>query len=125
MFFIFGISDKERLIKSQNMYTHNRCGKWGRIDIFVVETVLSLFFIPTFRWNRRFYAHFSCCNYTMELDSDLGKEILRNPNRNLTAKDLNDYQSYNREYKKPYCKNCGKELNGDFSYCPYCGMQVD
>ncbi|MDO5725702.1 MAG: zinc ribbon domain-containing protein [Tissierellia bacterium] len=123
MFFIFGISDREKLIKSQNMYTHNRCGRWGRVDIYMVETVLSLFFIPTFRWNKRFFAHFNCCNRNIEIDKDIGMEILRNPNRNLNSNDLKDdkYYASFESSNLNYCQNCGKKLEDDFEFCPYCG----
>ena len=38
---------------------------------------MSLFFIPTIKWNRRYYVRTSCCGRIYELDPQIGKRIER------------------------------------------------
>ena len=46
----------------------------------MISTVLSLFFIPTFKWNRRYYVQTTCCGTTYELNPEIGMQIARGEN---------------------------------------------
>ena len=45
--------------------------------MFMTYTVLSLFFIPTIKWNKHYYVQTSCCGTVYELDPEIGKAIAR------------------------------------------------
>ena len=59
------------------MMTCGACGAYGRYQVFMTYTVLSLFFIPCIKWNRHYYVQASCCNALYELDAEIGKRIAR------------------------------------------------
>ena len=73
MFFMMAITDGRKDLKFSQMIICDVCGKYGRYQVFMTYTVLSLFFIPCFKWNRRYYVQTSCCNTIYELDPGGGK----------------------------------------------------
>ena len=77
MFFIMGITDGWKDFDFNQIITCMACGKYGRYNVFMTYMVLSLFFIPTFKWNRHYYVQSSCCGILYELDSEVGKAIAR------------------------------------------------
>ena len=50
MFFIMGITDGRKDFSFNQLVTCAICGKYGRFNVFMTYTVLSLFFIPTLKW---------------------------------------------------------------------------
>ena len=48
----------------------------------------SFFFIPIFKWNRRFFVEMSCCGAVYELDLEVGKRLLRGEEVEITESDL-------------------------------------
>ena len=75
MFFIMGInSDYKKLNFIQNFVCPD-CGIVGEYQVFVAYTVLSLFFIPIFKWGRKYYVQTSCCGKTYKLDNEVGRAI--------------------------------------------------
>lgn len=77
MFFIMGITDGRKDFDFHQMMTCGACGAYGRYQVFMTYTVLSLFFIPCIKWNRHYYVQASCCNALYELDAEIGKRIAR------------------------------------------------
>jgi hypothetical protein len=72
-----GITDGRQDFDFNQLITCSICGKYGRFNVFMTYTVLSLFFIPTFKWNRHYYVQTSCCGTVYELDPEIGKMIAR------------------------------------------------
>ena len=66
MFFIMGITDGQKRFDFTQVMICGLCGKYGRCEVFMTYTCLSLFFIPCFRWNRRYYVRMTCCNGRMQ-----------------------------------------------------------
>ena len=52
MFFMMGITDGRKQLDFTQTVICGVCGKYGRYQVFMTYTVLSLFFIPCFKWNR-------------------------------------------------------------------------
>ena len=77
MFFILGITDGRKDFEFTQTMICNICGKYGRYQVFMTYTVLSLFFIPCFKWNKHYYVQTSCCGTLYELDPKFGKQIAR------------------------------------------------
>ena len=50
---------------------------YGRYQVFMTYMYFSFFFIPLFKWNRRFYVKMSCCGAVYELDPEKGKALAR------------------------------------------------
>ncbi len=84
-------------------------------------TVLSLFFIPCFKWNRHYYVQMSCCNTLYELDPEMGKAIARGEQVEILPQHLTLVNQGSRGYGYRRCSYCGYETAEDFEFCPKCG----
>ncbi len=119
MFFAIGIADRrEELDYDAGMMTCDACGAYGRFRVFMISTVLYLFFIPVWRWNRRYYAETSCCHTLYELEASAGEAIAKGERIMISAADLK-LIGRERPYKR--CAYCGYGTSEDFDYCPKCG----
>ena len=123
MFFMMGITDGRKVFDFTQTVICNICGKYGRYQVFMTYTVLSLFFIPCFKWNKRFYVQTSCCNTLYELDPEIGKRIAKGESLEIRPDDLTmvNIPGYSITYKR--CSNCGYVTNEDFEFCPKCGVK--
>jgi len=83
MFFvgIFGINQTEKPIGTCNNTVCPSCGALTRLEVYKRYSYFHLFFIPTFKWNVKYYAKSSCCGSIYELDPSIGaqyeKELIR------------------------------------------------
>ena len=87
-------------------------------------TVLSIFFIPTIKWNKRYYVQTSCCGTVYELDPEIGKAIARGEEVEILQSHLTRVMNgsgFAAGYKK--CRQCGYETTEDFDFCPKCGTR--
>ncbi len=152
MFFIMGISNGRRDFDFTQMVICSACGRYGRYVVYMTYTFLSLFFIPTFRWNRRYFVQMSCCGTTYLLNPEVGRQIARGEDVQIRPEDLQrvgydqgswEDSGWNRAnwtvdsgdnssgaYGNAYgagptkrCTNCGFTTNEDFDFCPKCGRQ--
>lgn len=123
MFFIMGITDGRKVFDFTQTVICDICGKYSRYQVFMTYTVLSIFFIPCFKWNKHFYVQTSCCNTLYELDSEIGKRIARGENLEIMPDNLTkvNTEGYANSYKR--CSNCGYEAREDFEFCPKCGTR--
>ena len=123
MFFMMGITDGRKVFDYTQTVICNICGKYGRYQVFMTYTVLSLFFIPCFKWNKRFYVQTSCCNTLYELDPEIGKRIAKGESLEIRPDDLTkvNIPGHAKTYER--CSNCGYETNEDFEFCPKCGVK--
>ena len=121
MFFIMGITDGRKDFDFSQTVICDSCGKYGRYQVFMIYTVLSLFFIPTFKWNRRYYVQMSCCGTVYELDPEIGKRIASGEELQIKPQDLTNVSQGRGFFKR--CRNCGYETAEDFDYCPKCGLR--
>ena len=60
MFFMMGITPGEKQLNYDQMIICNQCGSYGRYQVWMTWTCLSLFFIPVFKWNKHFYVRTTC-----------------------------------------------------------------
>lgn len=121
MFFIMGITEGRKDFEYNQLITCDVCGKYGRFQVFMLYTVLSLFFIPTFKWNRRYYVQTSCCGTLYELNPEIGKRIASGEDVRIKLEDLTRVNQGRGFFKR--CHNCGYETTEDFDYCPKCGTR--
>lgn len=127
MFFIMGINQGTKEIPySGALIICDKCGRYGRYQIFMTYMCLSLFFIPMFKWNRKYYVKTSCCGTVYELDPQAGKRIARGEPLAITPDLLtlvntgHDRASWETVKR---CAGCGYETSEDFEYCPRCGRK--
>ena len=125
MFFMMGITPGEKQLNYDQMIICNQCGSYGRYQVWMTWTCLSLFFIPVFKWNKHFYVRTTCCNTTYELDPEIGRQIAREENVEIVPEHLTRigggrYIQSNRRT----CQYCGYSTEEDFRYCPKCGREL-
>ena len=119
MFFMMGITDGRKDLDFSQQMICNVCGRYGRYQVFMTYTVLSLFFIPCFKWNKHYYVITSCCGSMYELDSEIGKEIERGSSVEIRPEYLRRVGQGRYSYR--HCSHCGYETTENFDYCPKCG----
>lgn len=117
MFLMIGINDKKEDLGFAQPSVCSVCGKYCRLEVFMTYTVLSLFLIPLFKWNRRYYVRTGCCGTLYELDSETGNAIRRGEKPELDLSALKPL--YVSSVKR--CVHCGFETGEDFEFCPRCG----
>lgn len=119
MFFIAGISSKEEKIDFNQTAICPSCGSYGRYEVFMTYTHLSLFFIPIFKWNKKYFVKTSCCSSVYSIDNELARDIERGVRTTIQDSDLHPINiNHTREN---HCSNCGNRVDPDFEYCPKCG----
>jgi len=121
MFFIMGISSKEKKLDFDQMEICSCCGRYGHIEVYMTYMYFSLFFIPLIKWNRRYFVRMTCCNAACEISSQLGKDIAEGKVKHIDLSDLH-FTEGNSQYKR--CSNCGYTTTEDFQYCPKCGARL-
>lgn len=123
MFFIMGITDGRKDFDFHQMIVCNNCGAYGRFHVFMTYTMLSLFFIPCLKWNRRYYVQSSCCGTVYELNPEIGKRIARGEEVQIMPNDLQMIQTPTYQRYGKQCMNCGYTTAEDFEFCPKCGQR--
>ncbi len=120
MFFIMGINQRRKDLGPGQMMICSQCGSYGRYQAFMTYMVLSLFFIPCFKWNKKYYVQSTCCNTIYELDPEIGKRLARGEDVEILESHLTLVQAGNKSHYRR-CGTCGYETNEDFEFCPKCG----
>ena len=115
-----GITDgqKELNYNCGGMNICKSCGAYSSYTVFMTYMCLSLFFIPVFKWGKKYYVKASCCNSIFKLNEEKGKAIARGEDVRIADADLTVLRQYNRQKR---CENCGYQTTEDFEFCPKCG----
>lgn len=132
MIFIGGISQGQKILDYVKTVICDRCGRYGRYQVMMTYMYFSFFFLPLFKWNKKFYVKMTCCGAVYELDPKVGRAVLAGQDIDITGKDLTLIQEGNsrsgyenstcRTWKK--CSRCGYETEEDFDFCPKCGNRL-
>ena len=123
MFFMIGITDGQKELNVEQSVHCPSCGNYGFLRIWVSYYQLILFFLPIFRWGKRYTAELSCCGSVFELDPEVGRAIERGEAVRVGEKDLSLIRT-GEEAPGRYCPWCGYPLNDEFEYCPKCGTKL-
>ena len=59
MIFIGGISQGQKILDYVKTVICDRCGRYGRFQVVMTYMYFSFFFIPLFKWNRKYYVKMS------------------------------------------------------------------
>ncbi len=125
MFFIgiFGIEQKEKELREFENIVCPDCGRLSRAVLILQYTFFHVFFIPTFRWNRRYFIRVRGCGAVYEADCDDGRQLQSAGDIDFSR--LKKVSSGFGAYKDYYttCASCGSAFDSDFAYCPHCGAR--
>ena len=120
MVLLFGTSTKqEKLDFIQSIFCSN-CNKFGDYEAFMTYSIFTLFFIPIFKWNKKYYLTSMCCGSLYRLNKDIGRAIEKGHNVNIVESDLKPININTNVV----CLNCKAPLEDDFEYCPKCGEKI-
>ena len=122
MFFIGGISNSEKKLDYIQNTICSKCGKFSRMEVYMTYMCFSLFFIPIFKWNRKYFVKYTCCNSIYILDNEIGRKIYHKENTSISENDLHPLD--NNLITTNRCNNCGYICENDFEYCPKCGQKL-
>lgn len=123
MFFIMGVSQGQKKLDFDQLVVCGHCGRYGHLEVYLVYSYLSLFFIPVWKWGRRYYVRTTCCNETVELDTETGQRIARGEVTSLPESIIpRTYQHPAHRGKR--CAACGFETEADYQFCPKCGARL-
>lgn len=122
MFLMIGISDGRKDLDFSQMTICDSCGAYGRLTVYMTYMALALFFIPIFKWNRKFYVQASCCGAVYLLDPEIGRRIARGEQLEIRPEHLTPVQGRERTARR--CANCGYLAQEDFDFCPKCGSRL-
>ena len=123
MFFIMGIDPRHKQLQYNNsVFICDRCGQYGRYEVFMTYMCFSLFFIPILKWNKQYFVRTTCCKAQYELDPNIGLAIARGNDVEIRPEHLRLVGgSAQSSYKR--CSQCGFSTTEDFRYCPSCGKE--
>ena len=123
MFFMMGISNGRKDIEynPNSIHVCKKCGSYCRYNIFCTYMVLSLFFIPVFKWSKEYYAECSGCGTVFSLNKNIGKRIEQKDDVIITSDDIEEISYYKNQNK--ICSGCGYMADNDFEFCPKCGKR--
>lgn len=123
MFFIMGVSQGQKKLNFDQLVVCGHCGKYGHLEVYMVYSYLSLFFIPVFKWGRHYYVRTTCCDASVEIDGELGRRIDRGEVTSLPESIIPNTVQYQAQNRKR-CAACGFETEEDYQFCPKCGTRL-
>jgi hypothetical protein len=125
MFFIgiFGIESKEKEIKTFSVAVCPDCGKYSQAVLTESFTYFHIFFIPTFRWNRKYFLRMRYCGSVYEVSAEYANQLKDADTIDFSRlkKVRTGFAGYEDTWAA--CPNCGKRFDRSFAYCPYCGSK--
>ncbi|RBP42761.1 zinc ribbon domain-containing protein [Garciella nitratireducens] len=123
MIFIAGISSKQKQLDFHQTMICPHCGQYGHYKVFMEYLYFSFFFLPLFKWNKKYYVKSSCCNCIYTISKELGSCIERGENVTLKEEDLELFYDAGVNIAGK-CPRCNKEIDLNYQYCPYCGTPL-
>ena len=121
MFFMIGVTQGRKDLAHDQLVICTQCGQYGRYRVFMTFTQLLLFFIPCFRWGKRYIVEMSCCGTQYELNPEIGARIARGEKVEIGPADLQIVRGGRTPRMVRRCAACGYQTDEDFSFCPKCG----
>jgi len=118
MIFIYNFGSKSKSLSSQSGICPH-CGRMCRFDVFLKYSYFSVFFIPLFKWNKKYYATSSCCGAIYSILPEVGKDINKGLITSIDESDM-EYVSGSSYTENNFCTYCGAPRNGN-NYCAKCG----
>ena len=88
MIFIFGIETGDKQLDFNQPAECPMCGRYGSVNIYMTYSYFTLFFIPLFKWGKKYYAKMSCCGVSSELPPKLGAAIEKGEIAHIDVKNI-------------------------------------
>ncbi|WP_312811515.1 zinc ribbon domain-containing protein [Sedimentibacter sp.] len=125
MLFIAGVYQKRQELDYYEPIMCSCCTQYGRYESYMEYSVFSFFFIPLFKFNKKFYARTTCCNslYLIK-NKEKGLMMERGQGHNVFLKDKDLELIHKGICNCDMCPNCGSQVSEEHNYCPNCGKSL-
>ena len=90
MFFLIWITTKEELLNYEKLHRGKFCDDISSYNIVYTYQVLTLFFIPVWRWNKTYFAENTCCHKQFILDKVVGDMLRCDEDVEIVDTDLSE-----------------------------------
>ncbi|NDL68774.1 zinc ribbon domain-containing protein [Anaerotalea alkaliphila] len=129
MLLIAGITTQQKQLDYNQGMLCPLCCNFGRYEVYMETMVATLFFLPLFRWNKKFYVITTCCHSVYAISKELGTAIAKGEPVRLEEKDLHLVHrsreaSCNLSAGELHCPQCGAQVQEDFKFCPQCAQPL-
>lgn len=121
MFLIMGIKSGSSEIGLRACRSFPCCGvPCALAAVTCVFSVFTLFFIPLFRFGKRYLVSCPGCGAVYELEKDEGTRIARDAHAEIDPSRMHRVEG--RAGK--FCPNCGSPVAPESNFCPNCGAKL-
>lgn len=139
MFFIGGVVPGSRALNYQGTLSCKFCGSQTRCRVVMTYYCFTFFFIPLFKWGKRYMVQMLCCGAVYELSPEKGKAIARGEQTEIGSEDLKLVKEGEQRIRASMertdgageeipptrrCPVCKYEAPGEYRYCPNCGQRL-
>lgn len=87
---MMAVTTKEEPIEYNKVSRCTRCDDMGSYDIYFTYNVLTLFFIPVWKWNKTYFAESTCCRRKYILDYNVGESLRNGEDIEISDRDLSE-----------------------------------
>ncbi len=121
MFFFFAVTSDTREMGRHLCRRFPCCGVNGAMAaVTCVSRRLILFFIPLFRFGRRYLVSCPNCGAVYEIDREEGRRLEKDPTAEIDPDRI--YRMVGKTAR--YCQSCGAPVEEGTRYCPRCGRML-
>ena len=121
MFFFFAINSDTCDLGRRLCRRFPCCGvNAAMATVTCVSRRLILFFIPLFRFGRRYFISCPNCGAVYEISKEEGRRLEKDPSAEVAPNQI--YRMVGRTAR--YCPNCGVPVEPESRYCPRCGKKL-
>ena len=121
MFFLIGITSGSATVGSRRCGRFPCCGVYGSYAVVTCAyQQFTLFFIPLFRFGRRYFVSCPHCGTVFELERDEGRRVARDAGAEIDPERLHRIAAP----RVRFCPNCGTNVGPESHFCPNCGTKL-
>lgn len=121
MFFIIGVDNGTNEIGTRRCGIFSCCGTYGAIAMVTCTFQrFTLFFIPLFRFGKRYFVTCPNCGTVYELSKEEGRRLERDASAEI---DPNQMYALHRSSGR-ICPDCHAAVDPNAHFCPNCGTKL-
>ncbi len=123
MVLLFGSGDGTDDLYLDQKITCPVCGKKATLQAYCDYKAFCLFFLPVYKWDKRFYVRTSCCGAICGISPQEGEALDEGDLKKLEVKKL-PLVAPGGAVRLKVCASCGYETSQPFRFCPMCGRPL-
>ena len=122
MFFFLAVTSGTRELGRRRCRYLPCCGTYGaEVSVTCVYQQFILFFIPVFRFGKRYFATCAGCGAVFEMNREEGRRVERNPSAEIDPSAMTRVAAGS---DPRFCPRCGAPISPGDRFCPNCGGKL-